>query len=174
MTSDTSTPESTFQLAVATVLRFEGGHVNDPFDKGGETRFGISQRSYPELNISQLTKEQAIEIYRRDYWDQYHCASLPVPLALFIFDCQVQHRPRTGPRLLQSALRDGLRIDGYIGPATLISAQRANLTKLMPELFALRADLYHDLTLANSSQERFLMGWFRRLFMLHQVIERLN
>ncbi|WP_425526518.1 glycosyl hydrolase 108 family protein [Xanthomonas oryzae] len=50
------------------MLSHEGGYVNDPRDPGGETQWGISKRAYPELNIRALTRDQAIEIYRRDYW----------------------------------------------------------------------------------------------------------
>lgn len=161
-----------FSMTVNHLLQVEGGYVNDPSDAGGETKFGISKRRYPDLNISSLTPEHARMLYHRDYWLKFNCDALPAPLAVFLFDCQVNHRPRLGPQLIQSALRAGLRIDGYIGPITLRAALNANLDEVMPELFAMRADFYHDMTLANSSQERFLLGWFRRLFELQQFIER--
>lgn len=50
------------------ILQHEGGYVNDPDDLGGETNFGISKRSYPALDIKNLTRAQAIEIYKRDYY----------------------------------------------------------------------------------------------------------
>src|SRR5690606_2973445 len=60
-----------FLHAVEVVLEHEGGYVHDPHDPGGETKFGISKRQYPDLDIANLTREQAIEIYRRDWWDKY-------------------------------------------------------------------------------------------------------
>jgi len=36
-----------FLKAVEMVLAHEGGYVNDPNDPGGETKYGISKRSYP-------------------------------------------------------------------------------------------------------------------------------
>ncbi|MBI5843910.1 MAG: hypothetical protein HZB23_04475 [Deltaproteobacteria bacterium] len=48
-------------------MAHEGGYVNDPADPGGETRFGISRRAYPNEDIKALTRERAAEIYYRDY-----------------------------------------------------------------------------------------------------------
>ncbi len=47
---------------------WEGGYVNDPHDAGGETNMGISKRSYPDVDIKHLTREDAEEIYYRDFW----------------------------------------------------------------------------------------------------------
>ena len=57
-----------FDKAMNFVGLMEGGYVNDPIDKGGETKYGISKRSYPNLDIKNLTKEQAREIYYKDFW----------------------------------------------------------------------------------------------------------
>lgn len=65
-----------FEKAVAFVLRHEGGYTNDNRDPGGETKFGISKRAYPSLDIKNLTEEQAKVIYRRDYWDRAGCGDL--------------------------------------------------------------------------------------------------
>ncbi len=78
-----------FERAIAFVLRHEGGYVNDPRDPGGETKFGISKRAYPGFDIKNLTEEQAIEIYRKDYWDRAGCGVLDWPLCLVHFDACV-------------------------------------------------------------------------------------
>ena len=57
-----------FHLAIPTLLRHEGGYINDPDDCGGATNFGICQRSYPHLDISRLTLDDAKAIYERDFW----------------------------------------------------------------------------------------------------------
>ncbi len=58
-----------FQKAVDDLIdNWEGGYVNDPHDSGGETNFGISKRSYPDMDIKDLTREDAEEIYYRDFW----------------------------------------------------------------------------------------------------------
>lgn len=57
-----------FEQAIAFTLSWEGGYVNDPNDPGGETKYGISKKSYGHLDIKNLTVEQAKAIYYEDYW----------------------------------------------------------------------------------------------------------
>ena len=52
-----------FDEAVEVIIRLEGGYVNDIFDVGGETKFGISKRSYPNLDIPSITEDDAKRIY---------------------------------------------------------------------------------------------------------------
>jgi lysozyme family protein len=59
-----------FNEAIEEILTSEGGYVNDLTDAGGETKFGISKRSYPNVDIRNLTIDQAKAIYRRDFWDK--------------------------------------------------------------------------------------------------------
>ena len=68
---------SNFDRAFRFLIGEEGGYVNDPADPGGETKFGISKRAYPQLDIKSLTLDQAKAIYRRDYWAspaRRHCS----------------------------------------------------------------------------------------------------
>lgn len=67
-----------FTRSIAFVLSVEGGLVNNPADPGGLTKYGISQRSYPDLDIRNLSIEDAKEIYFRDYWTPAGCYSLLV------------------------------------------------------------------------------------------------
>jgi lysozyme family protein len=80
-----------FKDALALILKHEGGYVNDPRDKGGETKFGISKRSYPNTDIKNLTIEGASALYKRDFWDALGCDSLEPSLALCAFDAGVNH-----------------------------------------------------------------------------------
>lgn len=57
-----------FNGAVERTLKFEGILSNDKYDAGGLTKFGISKRAYPKLDIVNLTVEDAKKIYERDYW----------------------------------------------------------------------------------------------------------
>lgn len=65
----TTTPIARFD-AHSAPIDHEGGCVNHPEDPGGETKFGITKRSYPHLNIRDLTLDDARAIYRRDFWDR--------------------------------------------------------------------------------------------------------
>lgn len=80
----------TFDRAFEFVIGHEGGYVNDPQDPGGETKFGISKRSYPNLDIKSLTLEQAKDLYFRDYWVPAGCGSMAdEAMAILVFDCAV-------------------------------------------------------------------------------------
>lgn len=78
-----------FNKAIQFVLKWEGGYSNNPVDPGGETNFGISKRAYPYLNIASLTKEQAIAIYKKDYWEKCGCDRLEYPMDIVVFDTAV-------------------------------------------------------------------------------------
>ena len=80
-----------FRKSLAFVLKHKGGYVNNPADPGGETKWGISKRAYPNLDIKNLTPEQACDIYSHDYWDKAGCDALAYPLCCVVFDSTVQH-----------------------------------------------------------------------------------
>ena len=81
--------ENDFDKALKFVLKWEGGYSNDPRDPGSETKFGISKRSYPKLDISKLTLKQAKEIYYQNYWLKTGCDELPFPFNIVVFDTAV-------------------------------------------------------------------------------------
>ena len=110
-----------FEKAVDLVLEIEGVYSNDPDDPGRETKYGISKAAHPDVDIPSLTLEGAKGIYRRCYWDQFSCGTLPWPLAFLLFDCVVQFNPVHPTRWLQSAL--GVTIDGVLGPKTFAAAR---------------------------------------------------
>ena len=62
---------TTFDEIIEITLEHEGGYVHDPKDLGGETNFGIAKRFYPDVDIKKSYKEEAKEIYKKDYWDRY-------------------------------------------------------------------------------------------------------
>lgn len=170
----------TFPLALEWLGPIEGGYSDDPDDRGnwtggapgvGElkgTKYGISAKQYPEEDIKNLTKERAHELYRRDYWAHYHCDQLPPALGLCLFDAVVQHRPTTAVKMLQYAV--GARADGFIGPQTINHASRAPQILAMREMLRRRLELYHDIVLGDSRQDKHLSGWFNRILRLQAFI----
>ncbi|RME80559.1 MAG: hypothetical protein D6771_09350, partial [Zetaproteobacteria bacterium] len=119
--------------AIRWVIAHEGGYANDPRDPGGETKYGISKRSYPDLDIAALTIEDAIAIYRRDWWDRYDYDALAdaadAAVAVRTFDLAVNMGAHAAHALLQRALADcgePVRVDGIIGPQTLAACRRAD------------------------------------------------
>src|SRR5690606_3461871 len=124
-----------FLRAVEVVLRHEGGYVNDPHDPGGETKYGISKRSYPSLDIANLTREDAIAIYYKDFWQRHNYAQLQDDIvATKLLDMAVNMGPATAHRLLQEALvflDYDIAVDGIIGPQTIRAANRADPGRLL-------------------------------------------
>lgn len=153
-----------FEKALAFVLRHEGGYSNDPRDSGGETKFGISKRAYPDEDIANLTPERAGELYKRDYWDKCSCGLLPSPIALILFDCAVNQGPAKAIRLLQAAL-GGLESDGVIGPKTLQAIQNAGALSILPSFVAKRAYQYA----LHPQFNVYGYGWLKRLAACHQT-----
>lgn len=154
---------TTFDRVVEFVLNHEGGYSNDPDDPGGETNFGISKRSYPMLNIKALTRADAIEIYRKDYWMHCKCDQMPISIAVLLFDSAVNQGPGTAIRLLQRSL--GVKTDGIVGPITIAASLKADTQHVVIELTARRSMQYAT----NAKLVRFGLGWFRRLAECHQM-----
>lgn len=112
-----------FDKAMEATFLHEGGYANDPNDRGGATKYGISQRSYPDLDIPNLAMEEAREIYRRDFWDRVRCSEIEyAPLAAKVFDAAVNMGPGAAVLCVQRAVnRMGAELveDGAIGPKTI-------------------------------------------------------
>ena len=146
-----------FEECVAIVLDFEGGYVWDSNDPGGETKYGISKRQYPEENIKELTIDKAVEIYKRDYWERIDGDLLPDYIRLLAFDCAVnQGAPRAILYLQRSA---GVDDDGIMGPKTVKALYNAEPSVLVRE-FALQR---HHSYSRNPHWDHFGAGWSKRL-----------
>ena len=154
---------SKFDEIIEVVLEHEGGYVNDPTDLGGETNYGITKRFYPDVDIKNLTKEGAKEIYKKDYWDKNKVDDLPDDLKHIYFDMCVNQGRGTAVRVLQRAINGkggDLKVDGGFGPGT-----KGALAKYKPSLERVRCyrlKHYYDLVNKKPEQERFLFGWFKR------------
>lgn len=150
-------------IAIDYVLANEGGYVDNPADPGGETNFGISKRAYPALNIKELTRQDAVTIYERDYWKFDGVQSQRA--ATKILDMAVDLGPHEATLLLQTSLNDlgvHVAVDGAWGPETLEAANTAiaqSEDKFIDELKARLAYFYCN-TPPNEHGELF--GWLRR------------
>ena len=122
---------TTFNEIIEEILEHEGGYVNDPLDAGGETNFGIAKRFYPNVDIKNLTKEQAKKIYHQDYWRPAKCDAVPSHLRYIYFDMCVNFGRSGAVKVLQRAAnaknRDKIEVDGGIGPATLKAIQNLEI-----------------------------------------------
>ena len=106
-----------FDQAFIKLLGAEGGYTEGKNDPGGETKWGISKRSYPNIDIKALTQEQAKSIYQHDYWQPLQLELLPVEVRYDLFDAAVNSGNRQAVKFLQKAA--GVVDDGIIGTITL-------------------------------------------------------
>jgi lysozyme family protein len=147
-----------FDRAVALVLDAEGVFSDDPHDRGGATKYGISQRAYPGLDIRSLTRDQAIALYRGDYWDACRCGQMPWWAALTVFDAAVNQGPGVAAIAMQRAL--GLVMDGVIGSKTLAAIAGADPASGLA-LYLTERTLHY---VAAADWPRYGRGWTRRLY----------
>jgi len=149
-----------FVLKWETVFDRKGNPVaeNDADDPGGLTKFGIDQRSHPNVDIRSLTRETAAAIYHRDYWLPLRCHELPSPVGEVLFDIGVNNGKTRAAGWLQEALR--VRKDGFIGPGTLQAAEAADAQTLSKRLISRRATFYRSI--AKGRKAKFLKGWLNR------------
>jgi lysozyme family protein len=147
-----------FDKAFAKTIGHEGGYVNHPTDPGGETKYGISRRSYPHENISGMTLDRAKLIYLRDYWQPARCGDLPEAIAMELFDGAVNSGIGQATRWLQRAL--DVADDGVIGPVTLRAAQNVvNHQAVVARMLGHRLEFMAAL----STWPSFGKGWARRV-----------
>jgi lysozyme family protein len=159
---------SKFLKAFDYLMHHEGGYSNDHNDAGGETKFGISKHSYPHLDIKNLTRDQARQIYFVDFWAKCKCENIDDDnIATKFFDLAVHTGIPQAVKLIQRALRaTGTQVveDGIIGTATLAAINKADSTDLLAALKSETAGYYRLIDNANPSQQRFIDGWLQRAY----------
>jgi lysozyme family protein len=146
-----------FDEAFDRLIGHEGGYVNNPADPGGETNWGISKRSYPQLNIKTLTREDAKLIYRNDFWRRINADRLYDGVAFQMFDFAVNSGIETAVRYLQRAL--GVADDGHWGPVSQAAAAQGSESDQILLLNAERLDYMTRLKNWPDASR----GWSRRI-----------
>ncbi len=155
-----------FHTAFENIITIEGGYSNTANDAGGRTKYGISERSYPDVDIDGLTKEQARDIYRRDYWR--NCSSLPEEIRFLHFEGCVNIGVRSASKLLQKAINntsddEPISVDGIVGNITIAQANEKS-RHLRDALIVERVKYYLNIVKRKRTQGKFLLGWLNRLF----------
>ena len=163
-----------FKKAFNYVLKNEGRYVNDPEDPGKETKYGISQRSYPNLNIRQLSLKDAEKIYFCDYWLKGKFEQIPDEnVATQLFDLSVNLGIRATTIVLQRALRSvGINVveDGLLGSQTLsgvifcCTPNGSKPSNLLAAIKSEAAGYYRLIAAKHPQQQKFLQGWLNRAY----------
>lgn len=134
-----------FYEALRFTIPHEGGYVNDPDDPGGETKWGISKRYHPDVDIKNLEPEEAAEIYYNEYWCPAGCMQLPSPLSVLMFDTAV--------------------LFGVSRAKEFLAESNANYK----EYCNLRFNYHLERVRKNPSQKKFLAGWLARTRNLEEL-----
>jgi lysozyme family protein len=135
------------------VIEREGGYVDHPKDPGGRTKYGISQRSYPDEDIRNLTVARARELYRRDFIEKHRIDEFSdYRTAELVLDWLVHSGP-LAIRTLQRRLN--VTVDGLVGPETLARVNQLELRQML----RWRLEFLIGLT-----GHPFIKGWVKRLF----------
>ncbi len=162
------TDRGLFERAIEVVLEHEGEAFTDnPLDKGGPTKYGLSQRWNPGVNVRELTRIQAIGIYWERYWRGRGYERLPDLIAIKVFDLAVNLGERTAVTCLQRALwaiGARVRIDGRLGPETWGAAQAADEGALLAALRSEAAGEYRIRIARDPGQAVFERGWLNRAY----------
>jgi lysozyme family protein len=158
-----SDEDEKFVIAIKKTLAHEGGLSDNPSDPGGVTNFGISQRAHPEVDVRSLTAEQAVEIYRREYWNPLYSQIQDQRLINSLFDFGVTSHPRVAVGTLQRVLNrhrlvvGPILVDNSFGPDTLGAVNSADPDKLVRLYTAHRILFYASLPMP-----QFYESWFER------------
>ena len=164
-----------FDFAIDFVFAAEGYVSNHKADSGGLTKYGIAQKSHPDINVRNLTLEGAKEIYRKEYWNACRCEEFERNVGLYVMDFAVNSGTVTAAKALQTCVNlltsgkadSPLIVDGKIGPKTVEAVKRVDANTLVAALHAYRSTFFLNIVKKNSSQNVFLRGWMNRLAKLN-------
>lgn len=152
-----------FDQCMNKILEYEGAISDHPQDPGGLTKYGITKREYPLLDIEKLTKEDAKTIYFKDYWLKFSCDLVPDDLQFAYFDTCINMGGPTAARMLQKTFN--LKADGVFGPQTKERFEefkfyhKSKRQEIVQDFLARRMYYYGSL----STFKTFGLGWSRRL-----------
>jgi lysozyme family protein len=156
-----------FKKAFQNLLKEEGGYVNDKKDRGGETKYGVSKRSYPQVDIKNLTLEQASLIYHRDFYLPMRCDKfVDDAVAVEVLEQSVNIGKKTVIFFIQivaAAHGENITMDGYMGDKTVQAANRIPPSSLLTCLKSLAIAHYMELVKENPPMGRYLKGWIKRV-----------
>ena len=150
-----------FEVAFEKLLKHEGGYSDHKDDRGGATRYGVTEAVAREAgyrgDMRELPLELAKRIYKDKYWDAVQAENLPADVRYPIFDAAVNSGPAQAAKWLQRAC--GVRDDGVIGPQTIRAANALHPEGLKRKMLAQRLRFMASL----SNWPAFSRGWANRI-----------
>jgi len=177
------TDDKLFEIAFSYIMQFEGeSYTNDPIDPGGETKYGISKRSFPDINIKNLTREQAKKIYYQNFWIPSMANKIiDDEFSVKYFDICVNMGIRRAGVIVQKLVNlfssSSIPEDGVMGSKTLhslnelLSGKRKQVALLA--LAGFQFDRYLELMTARPVMKKYAAGWTVRAMRIPRSTDRL-
>jgi lysozyme family protein len=160
--------ESEVKEILYTINTYEGGLSDLKADRGGLTKFGISSKAHPSVDLATLTKERAVEIATVVYWTPLKCSQIGrIRLRWKLFDVGFHCGVDRAARLIQRVV--GQKEDGIMGKLT-VEAINAYCLSEAGEMHVLHGLChqqmlhYVKLSVKDRTQIVFLEGWCNRAF----------
>lgn len=163
-----------FDSAMEFVFLVEGGLSDHAADKGGLTKYGVSQKAYPNLDIKNLTKEQAKDIVYRKIWDSVNADAFQPEVSIALMDFAVNSGNKTAGKALQNTINiltgHSLVVDGILGKKSVGLSKLIHARTLASAYIGYRHEFFLRIVKNNPSQNVFLKGWLRRLAKLNMFL----
>jgi lysozyme family protein len=159
-----------FKKAIEFVLRHEDAKLSAEIthDSGGTTKFGISQRAHPNVDIEKLTLAEAEKIYRNEYWSKIRGDEIrDDEVAAKLLDMAVNMGSHQAVVLCQRALNvlalhQALKEDGILGPITLAALNSADSQLFLAVLRSFCEEFCRHLVAVKPEYHKYLHGWLVR------------
>lgn len=148
--------DDNFNRYVDKVIEFEGGLTNDPNDLGGLTKYGIAKKYYPNLDIANLTIQQAKDIYYTDYWLSTKSYLVDKHIQFLFFDSCVTPGRTWATMTLQKLA--GVKVDNIIGPVTAAASVNVSVQAFTNARWA----HYQQRAADRAADKTHLNGWKNR------------
>ena len=162
------------ELFAPKILRFEGGFVNDPKDKGGATNMGVTLATWRMVgydkdgdgdidakDIKLLSKEDAVKVLKLSYWNRWKADQITNQSIAEILVDWVWGSGKWGIVIPQRILK--VVDDGIVGMGTLFAVNNVNQRGLHALIFQARKTFIEELVKNHPDQLKFFNGWMNRL-----------
>ena len=156
------------------ILKWEGGFVNDPLDRGGATNKGVTiavwkSQGYDKdgdgdidvADLKKITEADAIMIMKKNYWDRWKADTIKSQAIANTLVDWVWGSGKWGIIIPQRIL--GVTADGLVGPKTIEALNKQDSAKFLEKLYLARFNFLDDIVASNPSQKRFIKGWKNRM-----------
>lgn len=151
------------------ILKWEGGFVNDPLDKGGATNKGITIATFRQFygkdatveQLKRITDEQWLHVFKAGYWDRWQADRIINQAVANILVDWVWASGVHGIKIPQRIL--GVTEDGIVGEKTIAALNAQNPAGLFAKIHAERIKFVDDIVRRNPTQARFIKGWKNRI-----------